>query len=111
MNLDELIEIDDVRAAAEQVMPDAYRDFVNNAGMEQTLHADLSAWPAIALRPRALADVSSVDTSTVLLGTPVAMPIVTAPFVGSSFVHPEGEVATARAAARAESITTLSMTG
>jgi len=106
-----LADIAGFRAAAERVMPGAYRDFVNNADREQTLHGDLNAWSALPLRPRALTDVSEVDTSVTVLGRRIAMPIVTAPYVGSTFVHPEGEVATARGARAAGTVITLSMNG
>lgn len=111
VNLDDLWDIDEVRAVAEQAMPAPYRAFVNNAGMEQTLDGDLAAWREFHLRPRALVDVAEVDTTVTVLGQKIAMPIITAPFVGSTLVHPEGEVATARAALAADTITTLSMMG
>ncbi len=107
----DLMEIGEFRAVAERVMPEVYRDFVNNAGMEQTLQDDLSAWSRLHLRPRALTDVSHVDTSVRVLGEVISMPIITAPFIGSTLVQPEGEVATARGAMAAGTITTLSMTG
>ena len=107
----DLSDLGTIRQAAERVMPPAYRDFVNNADMERTLTDDIAAWSALRLRPRALVDVSHVDTSVTLLGQPVSMPIVTAPFIGSTLVHPDGEVATARGALAAGTITTLSMNG
>lgn len=110
-DLADLMEIDEVRVAAERVMPEAYRDFVNNRGMERTLQDDLRGWESFHLRPRALVDVSDIDTSVAVLGERISMPIITAPFVGSTFVHPEGEIATARGAMAAGTITTLSMNG
>ena len=110
-DLQQLVDVDEFRTAAERLMPQAYRDFVNNVGMEETLHEDLAAWGRMLLRPRALVDVSNVDTSVTVLGRRISVPVITAPFVGSTFVHDEGEVATARGAVAAESITTLSMTG
>jgi len=107
----DLSDLGTIRQAAERVMPPAYRDFVNNADVERTLTDDIAAWSALRLRPRALVDVSHVDTSVTLLGQPVSMPIVTAPFIGSTLVHPDGEVATARGALAAGTITTLSMNG
>jgi 4-hydroxymandelate oxidase len=79
--------------------------------MEETLRDDLAAWRELRLRPRALVDVSSIDTSVTVLGTPLSAPIITAPFVGSTFVNDEGEVATARGAAAAGTVSTLSMMG
>lgn len=108
---DDLWDIAEVRAAAEPTMPKAYRSFVNNEGMERTLEDDIAAWRELHLRPRALVDVSHVDTSVTLLGQCVSMPIMTAPFVGSTFVHPDGEVATAQGASAAGTISTLSMMG
>lgn len=109
--LDELWDVSEFRAAAERVMPDAYKAFVNNTGMEQTLEGDLRAWQSMHLRPRALVDVSDVDTAVSVLGQRIAMPIITAPFVGSTLLQPEGEVATAKGAAAAGTISTLSMMG
>ncbi len=109
--LADLGDLGELRVAAQRLMPEAYRDFVNNVGMEETLSADLAAWERILLRPRALVDVSEIDTAVTVLGQEIAVPVITAPFVGSTFVHPEGEVATARGAVAAGSITTLSMTG
>ncbi|WP_062346899.1 alpha-hydroxy-acid oxidizing protein [Novosphingobium sp. CCH12-A3] len=108
---EDLLDVAEFRAAAEPLMPEAYRNFVNNVGMERTLHDDIAAWQALHLRPRALVDVSHIDTTATVLGQKVAMPIMTAPFVGSTLVDPEGEVATARGAVAAGTITTLSMMG
>lgn len=57
------------------------------------------AWRRWYLRPRVLVDVSAVRTETVLLETPVRLPIVLAPCAYNAFAHPEGELAVARAAA------------
>lgn len=110
-DLVDVVDVEELRRAAELVMPDDYRDFVNNAGMEETLLGDLAAWGELRLRPRALTDVSRIDTAVNLLGQRISMPIITAPFVGSTFVHEEGEVATARGAVAAGTISTLSMMG
>ena len=107
----DFVDVQELRSAAERVMPDAYRDFVDNAGMEETLLGDLAAWSELRLRPRALTDVSRIDTAVTVLGQRIATPIITAPFVGSTFVHEDGEAATARGAASAGTISTLSMMG
>jgi 4-hydroxymandelate oxidase len=46
-------------------------------------------------------DVSRIDTSTIVLGSPVSMPVLIAPTAFHRLAHPEGELATARAAGRA----------
>ena len=52
--------------------------------------------------------MSAVDVSSTLLGEPVAYPLVLAPTGFTRIVHPEGELAVARAAARAGLPYTLS---
>ena len=55
-----------------------------------------------------LRDVSSVDLSTTVLGTPVSMPVLLAPTGMTRLFHHEGEAAAARAAHRAGVAYTLS---
>ncbi|MBI3372659.1 MAG: alpha-hydroxy-acid oxidizing protein [Betaproteobacteria bacterium] len=65
---------------------------------EVTLRANREGFLKFQLRPRRLNDVSKVDMSVDLLGTKFDTPIVVAPTGGNLFIHPEGEVAVARAA-------------
>ena len=58
--------------------------------------------------PRVLRDVSSVDLSTTVLGTPVSMPVMLAPTGMTRLFHHDGETAAARAAHRAGVVYTLS---
>src|SRR5215204_2061344 len=55
----------------------------------------------IAFRPRVLRDVSAVDPSTTLLGRELPIPLVLAPTGFTRIADPQGELAVARAAARA----------
>jgi isopentenyl diphosphate isomerase/L-lactate dehydrogenase-like FMN-dependent dehydrogenase len=71
---------------------------------EVTLRANRTAFEHIRLRPRMLADVSTIDLSTTALGTPVSMPILVAPTAQHGFAHTEAECATARAAGKAGTI-------
>ena len=86
----------------------AWEYFRGGAGDESTLRDNLAAFARWKLRPRVLVDVAEVDTSTTVLGTPVAMPILVAPVALQRLAHPEGEAATARSAARAKTIMVLS---
>jgi 4-hydroxymandelate oxidase len=60
-----------------------------------------AAWAARRLLPRVLRDVSVVDPSVTLLGHRVPGPLGIAPTTLQRAAHPDGEVATARAAAAA----------
>lgn len=82
--------------------------FAGGAGDEQTLVANTQAWSAVRLRPRVLRNVSRVDTSTTVLGTRVAAPILVAPTAFHRLAHPEGERATAKGTAAAGSLLVLS---
>jgi 4-hydroxymandelate oxidase len=58
----------------------------------------VSAFSRYRLRPRVLVDVSVVDTRAHLLGDRAALPLGLAPCGWQRFLHPEAELATARAA-------------
>ena len=94
--------------ARERLDENAWEYFRGGAGDESTLRDNVAAFARWRLRPRVLVDVTAIDTSTTVLGTPVAAPILVAPVALQRFAHPEGEAATARAAARAGTIMVLS---
>jgi 4-hydroxymandelate oxidase len=60
------------------------------------------------LLPRMLVDVSERHMGTTALGEPVSMPILIAPTAFQGLAHPEGEVATVKAAGAAKTLMTLS---
>ncbi len=68
---------------------------------EFALEANRAAFRAIHLVPRVLADVSRRDPATTLFGAPVGMPLVIAPTGAAGLLWHDGEVALARAAAKA----------
>ena len=86
----------------------AHAYFAGGAGDEVTLRDNLAAFERRKLRPRVLVDVSSISTATTILGTDVALPILIAPLAMQRMAHPDGELATARAAAAAGTIMCLS---
>jgi len=69
------------------------------AGSEETIRANLEAFRRRRIVPRMLRDVSARDLSTEVLGTTMPAPLLLAPIGVQQGVHPEGELATARAAA------------
>lgn len=96
------------RLAEQKLDANAHAYFAGGAGDEVTLRDNLAAFERRKLRPRVLVDVSSVSTATTILGTDVALPILTAPLALQRMAHPDGELATARAAAAAGTIMCLS---
>ncbi len=94
--------------ARERLDENAWEYFRGGAGDETTLRENRSALERWKLQPRVLVDVTAVDASTTVLGTRVTAPILVAPVALQKLAHPEGEAATARAAASAGTIMILS---
>ena len=86
----------------------AFDYFAGGAGDERTLAMNLSAFDRWVLRPRVLVDMRRVDTSTTVLGQPLPAPIMLAPTALQRLAHPDGERATARAAAAAGTVFVVS---
>ncbi len=80
--------------------------YASGANDEITLRENRAAYERIMLLPRMLVDVSVRDMSTTVLGEPVSMPILIAPTALQGLAHPEGEVATTKAAGAAKTLTT-----
>jgi isopentenyl diphosphate isomerase/L-lactate dehydrogenase-like FMN-dependent dehydrogenase len=100
-----LLSAGDYEREAERVLePGAFGYFAGGAGDELTLRANLEAFSHRQLRPRVLVDVSEVTTATTVLGREVSMPVLVAPTAFQRLAHPDGEVATARAAAAAGTV-------
>jgi L-lactate dehydrogenase (cytochrome) len=104
--------IDDLRTIAQRRLPGGVFDYIDGAAEdERTLAANSSDLAAICFRPRVLRDVGEVDPSVTLLGRKLPIPLVLAPTGFSRIAHPDGELAVARAAARAGLPFTLSTLG
>jgi len=87
------------RVAAERIAPGPLAYFAGGAGDEVTLRDNRAAFARQAIVPRVMRDVSSVDTSVEVFGRRWASPIWLAPTALQRMAHPDGELATARAAA------------
>jgi L-lactate dehydrogenase (cytochrome) len=99
----------DLRAIARRRLPRGVFDYIDGgAEDERTLAANSAAFGAVTFRPRVLRDVGEVDPSTALLGRPLPLPLVLAPTGFTRIADPDGELAVARAAARAGLPYTLS---
>jgi 4-hydroxymandelate oxidase len=88
--------------------PGAFDYIAGGAEDEVTLADNVEAWKRVRIRPKVLRDVSAVDASTTLLGQRVTSPIGIAPTAFHRLAHPDGEEATAQAAAETGSLMVLS---
>ena len=82
--------------------------YASGARDEQTFRGNLAAWGRWWFVPRMLIDVSQVSLGTTILGHPIALPVMIAPMASQRMAHPDGELATARAAAAAGTIMVVS---
>ena len=90
----------DLERAAESAMEPRAASYVYaGAGSGDTMRANLEAFRRWRIVPRMLRDVSEVKLSTTILGTAAAAPVLLAPIGVQTIVHPDGELASARAAA------------
>eukprot|EP01038_Epipyxis_sp_PR26KG_P009045 gene9045-12195_t len=94
---------------AKNVLPrNAHDYYASGANDMITLRENRAAYTRLRLLPRVLIDVSKIDTKTTILGCPVSSPICLAPTAMQKMAWPEGECATAKAAARHHTLMTLS---
>ncbi len=99
----------DLELLAREKLPPQIFDFIAGAAEDEiTLARNREAWQAIRLLPRVLVGVDSVDTSTTVLGRTMPSPVIIAPVALHRLAHPDGELATARAAAAQGATMTLS---
>jgi isopentenyl diphosphate isomerase/L-lactate dehydrogenase-like FMN-dependent dehydrogenase len=91
-------------AAAAKVDPAVWCYFEGGAGDEVTLRANSAAFGRWRFRPRVLVDVGGVSAATTVLGVPVSLPVLVAPFAMQRLLDPEGELATVRAATAAGTV-------
>lgn len=95
-----IISVADYEALARSRMDrGAFDYFAGGAGDERTLAMNVSAFDRWVLRPRVLVDMRQVNTSTTVFGQVLSSPILLAPAALQRLAHPDGERATARAAA------------
>ncbi|KAJ8119708.1 hypothetical protein ONZ43_g3404 [Nemania bipapillata] len=94
--------IKDLERLASAKMAKSYREYYNEGAMDLiTLRENETSYDRYKIRPRVLRDISKLDTSTTIFGTQVKFPFGFSPTAMQSLAHPDGEVATSRAAAGA----------
>lgn len=91
----------EARSALSRMTYDYYR---SGADAERALRRNERAFRRWVIWYRVLQDVAERDLSTTVLGFPVKAPILIAPTAYHKLAHPEGELATARAAAEVGTI-------
>jgi isopentenyl diphosphate isomerase/L-lactate dehydrogenase-like FMN-dependent dehydrogenase len=101
-----LFEFEEVARAR---LPKAEYDYIAGGATDEiSVDRNRRAFASWALRPRVLRDVSVLDLSTTVLGTKLKLPVLIAPCGGHKRAHPDGEIATYRAAATCGTVLAVS---
>ncbi len=86
------------RRAKEVMRPEAYDYVAGGAGSEDTVRANRDGFRRWRLVPRLLRNVEQRDLSVTVMGQRLRAPLFFAPVGVQEIIHPEAEVAVARAA-------------
>jgi 4-hydroxymandelate oxidase len=107
--LEDTVSLTEIEAVARaRISKDLYDWISGGGGNQNTVKWNRKAYGRIKLRPRALVDVSRIDTRISLLGHELPFPILLAPTGGHKLFHPEGKLATIRGAGAASAAAVVS---
>jgi isopentenyl diphosphate isomerase/L-lactate dehydrogenase-like FMN-dependent dehydrogenase len=102
MRLSRAVNIEDLRELARRRVPKIVFNYIDGgAEGEWTLRENRRSFDVVTFRPRHAVAVPECDLRTRVLGMELAMPLLLAPVGYLRVMHPEGEMAAARAAGRA----------
>jgi 4-hydroxymandelate oxidase len=103
------IHLADFEAIARATMrAEDYELVASTAEGNLTMNRTRAAWDSLALRPRVLPGARAADLRVEVLGRALALPILLAPAGFHTRAHPDGELATARAATTVGTIMAVS---
>ena len=101
--------IADLRRAAQRRLPKSVFGYLDGAAEDEvTLQRNQADFGRYELLPHFLVDVGNIDLSTRVLGADLGVPYLLAPTGMSRLFHHAGELAVARAAAKANTLYSLS---
>jgi len=104
-----VVNIEDLRRLAQRRLPRSVFDYLDGgADDESTLRENPRAFNDVLFRPRNAVAFGKCDLRANVLGHDLAFPAILAPVGYSRMMHPEGELAAARAAGDAGTVYTLS---
>jgi isopentenyl diphosphate isomerase/L-lactate dehydrogenase-like FMN-dependent dehydrogenase len=105
----EALDVFDFEPVMHKNVPPAHFGYMaSGVDDDVTLRANREGFLKFQLRPRRLVDVSTVDTSTEILGQKYETPIIIDPTGGHKAYHPDGEAGVARAAKAGDHLMILS---
>ncbi len=104
--------LEDLRRLARKRLPRGIFDYIDGGAEDElSLERNVARFSELEFRPRVLRDVSGIDPQVTVLGKQQPLPLILAPTGFARIADPQGELAVARAAARAGLPYTLSTMG
>ena len=94
--------------ARESLEPANWDFFAGGSDDEITVRENCQAFQRIKFLPRVLRDVRTVKMETTVQGTRISSPLLIAPTAYHCLAHPDGELATARAASNSKTMMIVS---
>jgi (S)-2-hydroxy-acid oxidase len=96
---DQAFNVMDFEPVARKVLPPAHFGYLaTGVDDDATVRANREGFSHLEIRSRRMIDVSKIDMSVRSFGTPWTSPIVLAPVSAQRAFHPDGEIASAKAA-------------
>ncbi len=101
----EPVNVEDFQALAKEALPRPVYSYITSGSTDEiTLRENVLAFQRLRILPPLLTGVATADTTTTVLKEKISMPILLAPVAGQSLFHPQGILASARAAVSARTI-------
>jgi 4-hydroxymandelate oxidase len=106
---DQAFDVMDFETAARKALPPAHFGYLATGVDEDgTVRANREGYSRLQIRSRRLVDVENIDMSVRLFGATWSSPIVICPVSSQKAIHPEGDIAVARAARAKDHLQILS---
>ncbi len=94
-------DVFDLRVAARRLIPRPVFDYVDGGADEElSMATNVRAFRRWRFQPRALTEITTVDTATRVLDRDLPLPLLLAPTGYTRMMHPAGEIGAARSAQR-----------
>jgi 4-hydroxymandelate oxidase len=105
----DFLDVMEFQEAARKALPPAHWGYMaSGVDDDLTLNANMSAYKRYSLKPRRLVDVSKSDLKIDVFGATWDTPLFVCPVGSQMMFHPDGELATARAARAKKTMQVLS---
>ncbi len=104
-----IYDIDELESQVAKIIPSGGFDYIRGgAETENTMRRNEASFDAVDIYPRVLTGVDKPDTRTSVLGVDISMPIIVAPAAAHGLAHVSAEAGSARGAAAAGTIMSVS---